>query len=183
MLIVFLLCFQGNLVQKIKKCIAFSGFNQKFFYLIKSSVAEYVELDQSVNIYIIYIIYISYISYIYIYIYNTIYIYNICIFIYVCYYVIVQLCACVCLCLSLKMKSFSNSNEISKVPDFLHFRSCRNCMSTENLVAEMLLSYFVLVISQRYIKYNLVHSSKLLAFLFHVSVWVSFLADSNRWLY
>ena len=99
------------------------------------------------------------------------------------YYVIVQLCACVCLCLSLKMKSFSNSNEISKVPDFLHFRSCRNCMSTENLVAEMLLSYFVLVISQSYIKYNLVHSSKRLAFLFHVSVWVSFLADSNRWLY
>ena len=70
----------------------------------------------------------------------------ICIFIYMCgcvcgcYYVIVRLCVCVCLCLSLKMKPFFNSNETLKVPDFLHFRSCRNCMSTENLVAEMLLS-------------------------------------------
>ena len=65
-----------------------------------------------------------------------------------------------------------------KVLFLLHFESCQNCMSFANLAAEIHQSFehwrtmylwiccFAPVISQRCIKYTLVHSSKLLAYLF-----------------
>ena len=65
-----------------------------------------------------------------------------------------------------------------KVLFLLHFEFCQNCMSFANLAAEIHQSFehwrtmylwiccFAPVISQRCIKYTLVHSSKLLAYLF-----------------
>ena len=86
------------------------------------------------------------------------------------------------------MKSLSNEALffLQEVLGFLYFGSYQNCKSSVNLVVEIhqelwnkralstgeacTCEYvtFGPLISQMYIKYTLVHSSKLLGFLFHV---------------
>ena len=83
------------------------------------------------------------------------------------------------------MKSFSNqalSFFVQKVLFLLHFGSCQNCMSSADLAAEIHYKFCntrvlstgepctceYVTLLQRCIKYTLVHSSKLLAYLFLV---------------
>ena len=97
------------------------------------------------------------------------------------------------------MKPFSNETLnffLQKFLFLLHFGSCQNCMSSSNLVAEIyqklcnksILStgepctyecYFAPVISQRYIKYTVVHSSKTLAYIFHVRLIQTIIQDCH----
>ena len=122
--------------------------------------------------------------------YNTPTVY-VCIYIYIYTYIYICVCVCVCVCVYIyiymwkrNMKSFSNETlnffsrkfwasyilDLAKtvlVLRMLWQKSIRNFGIRELWALEN--SVLVApVISQRYMKYTLIHSSKLMAYLFHI---------------
>ena len=134
-----------NLLNNVKKISA--ELLKRIILLINKKNLKNMDKRLIIYIYIINI-------YIYIHIYMYIYVY-IYIYIYIYYEIFLQ---------------WNTKFFLQKVLFLLHFGSCQNCMSSANLVAEIhkkLCNKWALSTGEP-CTYTLVHSSKRLAYLFHV---------------
>ena len=188
----FLLAWHRQTLSTLHMLIYY-GFLRAWYILKKGKIVLVIFYLFEYSIYLSISIYTYTYIYIYIHIYIYIYIYK-----YVYIYIYIR-----------NTKSFCNEilnfSFLQKVMFLLQFGSCQNCIISVNLVREihqkpcnksfehwrtmhLWICYFAPVISQKYIKCTLVHSSKLsLEFpcpsCLDAYLELPSLADSLRWLW